>query len=456
MSARQRILRGAAANFGSLATRIAAQFLTLPILFSSWDAERVGAWLLLFALPAYFGFVSAGFSGAGGTAAVVAHGKGDAAQSRAHFRSSWIIASAATLVLAALFPLAVAQAGEAVAALRSMPQDILNQTLIALTIYIVATSQVAALEIPFRAVGRYADHIALNSVSILAEIVVIAVCVTLSDNIATLAAALAATRITAAIWIASLARRTAPTMFHGPSSRLGDSTRTLMLPSLALMLLPLVHGINLQGYVMVIGLSSGAVILAGFVATRTLTRLLDLFTSFSFSMQFYESTHLDPEDLETRRRLLAVMTILAACIAVVFSAALLVFGDLAQRIFTRAQAPFDPGVASVLLLAAGLRALASAPFAMIAAANRQSTTVTWYFIASLAGLILAASLAERGFALPLVLAPIVLAELFQLVPAFRGALRMSNLGVGEFIASLFSRDRIGDVAWAMRELRRNR
>ena len=456
MKTRQRILRGAAANFGSLATRVAAQFLTLPILFSSWDAERVGAWLLLFALPAYFGFIAAGFAGAGGTAAVAAHENADTSQARAHFRSSWLIATAATLVLAAIFPLALAQTGAAIEALRSVPKEMLGQTLFALAIYIFASSQVAVLEIPFRAVGRYADHIALNSASTLVEIVVIAACVSLSDSMATLATALAAARIAAAIWIAALARRTAPALFHGPSTKLRESTRTLLLPSLALMLLPLVHGLNLQGYVMVIGVSSGAALLAGFVATRTLTRLLDLFTSFSFSMQYYESTHLDPEDLETRRRLLAVMTILAVCIAVVFSGALLTLGDFAQRVFTRAQTPFDPIVAAVLLLAASFRALAAAPFAMIAAANRHSGTVTWYFSASLTSIFLAAFLADNGHALPLVVAPIALAELFHLIPAFRGALRMSGLSFGAFTASLLSRQRIGDITWALRELRRKR
>lgn len=456
MKSRQRILRGVAANFGSVVTRVAAQFLTLPILFSSWDAERVGAWLLLFAVPAYLGFVSSGFSGAGGSAAVAAHEKGDMEQARAHFTSSWIIASASTLVLAAAFPLALAEAGGAITALRSVPQDVLDQTLFALAIYIVASSQVATLEIPFRAAGRYADHIALNSACILAEIAVIALCVISSDDIATLAMVLAATRCAAAIWIAVLARRAAPGMFQGPTGAWRDSIRTLLMPSLALMLLPLVHGLNLQGYTMVIGISSGAVILAGFVATRTLTRLLDLFTSFSFSMQFYESAHLDPADLETRRRLLAVMTLLAAIFTLGFSVALLIFGDFAQRLFTNAQTPFDPVLASVLLLAAGVRALSAAPFAMIAAANRHGTTVMWYFLASLAGLVLAAILADRGIALPLVLAPIVMAELFQLFPAFREALRMSGLSLGGFVASLLSRERIGDVAWALRELRRKR
>ena len=87
MSSRPRILRGLAANLASIATRIAVQFATLPILFAAWSTERIGTWLILFSIPAYVALVGNAFAGAGGTAALAAARDDNLARARSDFRA---------------------------------------------------------------------------------------------------------------------------------------------------------------------------------------------------------------------------------------------------------------------------------------------------------------------------------------------------------------------------------
>ena len=456
MNARVRILKGIAAHLTTLATRIAVQFATLPIFFASWGAERTGAWFVLFAIPAYVGLVGTGFSGAGGTAALAATQAGDQQLARTHFRASWLISSAATAILALVFLFALAAIIPALPALTGQAAGDVQAALVWLAVYIFATSQMAVAEIPFRAAGRYPEHIALYNGAGIVEIAVIAAAVTLDQQFATLAAALAITRCCAALFIFAQARRFAAHMFAGSRSTLGGSARALWKPSLALMLVPLIFGLNLQGYVLVLGAGFGASLLAGFVATRTLTRLLDLFTNFAFATQFYEAGHIEGPKHAIQRRVLATMTCVSLAVAALFAGGLLVTGEWLQDLYTLGQTQFDPAIAAILLLAATLRALSAAPIAFLTGANRHAPVVVTYLVGSAGALLLSVLLSVSGQPLTVVLLPLVLAEACQLVPAMRAALTALDLTAPQFARMLVSSERGRDVTGAIRQLRRKR
>lgn len=449
MSDRGRILRGVAANLASIATRIAVQFATLPIFFANWSAERVGTWLIVFAIPAYIAIVGNAFSGAGGTAALAAARDGDMPRARSDFRAAWTISAGSTAILALLFagiamfltPTLIDGGGD-IAIL-----DV-AQAAAWLALYIFATSQMAAFDTPFRVAGRYPDHIFLYNAASLIEIVVIAAAVTFSESFSTLAMALALTRCVAAAIIFVAARRVSPESFTGPRSSSADSLSGLWKPSLAFMLVPLVFGLNLQGYLLVVGASFGAILLAGFVATRTLTRLLDLFTNLTYAMQFYESGYLQGEKRAIQQRMLSTMTLvtLAACLA--FSLALLALGSWLQGLYTLGQTGFDPVVATILLAAASLRSLSAAPMAILAASNDHARVMVIYLAGSALALMLAVLLSLIGAPLPVIILPLLLAEASQLVPAMRQALAFFGLSLRQFLSLTFSRQRLTD----MREL----
>lgn len=454
MSARLRIIKGMTAHVTTLATRIAVQFATLPIFFACWDADRVGAWFVVFAIPAYVALVGNGFSGAGGTSSLAAIQAGDARAARAYFRVSWMIASLATVALSLVFLAGAATFG----AHLPVPPEVGRYELFAaaawLALYILATSQMGVAEIPFRACGRYPEHIALYNVASLVEIAVIALAVTQSESLATLAAALALTRCVAAAVVFLAARRIAPALFEKGHTALGASAARLWKPSLTLMLVPLIFGLNLQGYVLVIGAGVGAAVLASFLATRSLTRLLDLLTNLAYAAQFYEAGYIDGPKRAIQRRLLATMTLASLAVSLGFAAALMLGGPWLQDLYTLGQTSFDRSAAAILLAAGTLRALAAAPIAMLTAENRHAPIVLTYLTGSAAALALAAALATTDAPLAIVLAPLLLAEACQLVPAMRAALAKVGLPLPQFLGMLASRDRGADIVGAFSQLRR--
>lgn len=446
MTARKRILRGLAANLASIATRIAVQLATLPIFFASWNAERVGTWLIVFSVPGYIALVGNGFAGAGGTASLAAARSGDLSRARSDFYMSWGISAMSTGVLALLF------AGTAMFLTPSLIEAGGNigiwdvaQAAAWLSLYIFATSQMAVFDIPFRVAGRYPDHIFLYNAASLVEIVVIAAAVTFSESLATLAMALTLTRCVAAIVVFIAARRVAPEMFSGNRTPAGDSLSHLWRPSLALMFVPLVFGLNLQGYVLLVGGTYGAIVLANFVATRTLTRLLDLFTNLTYAMQFYESGYLEGEKRAVQRRMLCTMTLITFTVCILFSGLLLALGSWVQDLYTLGETRFDPLVAAILLTAASLRSLCAAPAAVLTASNAHARMMAIYLAGSVAALIVAILLSLGGAPLWLVVIPLLLAEASALVPAIRQALVKLEWTWPQFLAELVARERLDDM-----------
>ena len=248
------------------------------------------------------------------------------------------------------------------------------------------------------------------------------------------------------------ARRVGPTLFgSGGSAR--REVRGLLAPSLAFMAMPVIFGLNLQGYLLIVGARYGPALLAAFAATRTLTRLLDLVTNFAYGLHYFESGYLSGDTRILQRRILATMTTLALTASILFAVVLLIIGPWLQDLYTAGKTAFDPAVAGVLLAAATLRALSASPLAIIAARNRHAPTIAIYLTGSLIAVACAALLSASGASLPVTLALLIVAEACQLVPALRAALRELDLTFSAFFAALLSRDRLRDITDLAQRLR---
>ncbi len=454
-AASRRLARGIYANLVAVATRVTVQFASLPIFFASWPSERIGSWMIVFAIPAYIALVGNGFAGAGGSAALAAAQSGNFDRARADFRTAWAISSAGTALLALLFvAMGDALAQLMASGLSGIPAGQLGPALGWLALYIFAASQMSVLDIAFRVAGRYPDHILLNALAQLADIVIIAACVTTSDSVVVLAMGLALTRALFVVVTLLIARSAVPLLFSRHAAPLKPSLAELWKPSLAFMIVPLVFGLNLQGYLLLVGTRYGPVLLAGFIATRTLTRLLDLFTNVVYGVQYYEAGYLGDERRSIQRRQLATMTAVTLVIAVLFSAAMLLAGDWMQSLYTLGKTRFDPLVAAVLLLAATVRALASSPMSVITSENRHARIHLSYLAGSSLAFAASATLAILGASLPVILSGLVLAELALTVPAFAAVLRRLDLTLTAFLRALVSRQRLADIAELMRLLLR--
>lgn len=451
-AAATRIARGIVANLAGLAARLAAQFATLPIFFAFWSSERVGGWMLIFALPAYFALVANGFAAAGGNLALTAAQEGRMGQARRDFRAAWAIASAGTGLLCGLLVLCAAWLPREL----GLPVDAREwpETLGWLALYVFAAAQMAVLDIPFRVAGRYPDHVLLSAAASLSEIVAIAISVTASESFAQLAMMLALFRVGFLALAGVIARRKAPEMFRRGADRAPGKgrLREMWRPSLAFMLLPLIFGLNIQGYTILVGAAYGALALAGFAATRVLARLIDLFANIAFAMQFYESGYLGTDRKALQRRLIATMTAAALVVSGLFLLGLMLFGPWLQGLLTVGQTRFDRWVALALGLAGMVRAVVSSPSAVLAAANRNAGFTVTYLVGSLLALLAATLLAFGGAPLAVVCAMLILAELSQAIPAFRRALDQLDYPARRLLRDLFARERLDDVGMIVRKL----
>ena len=446
MSDQRRLLRSISYNTMAVATRITVQFATLPIFFANWSVEAVGSWLILFAVPAYAALMGNGFAGAGGTAALDAAQSDDLPRARQNFRTAWTIFAFSGATLALVF---------AIAAMFLIPSVVdydgdvamwdLAKAAAWLSLYIFATSQMAIFDIPYRVAGRHPDHIFLYNATSLLEIVVIAAAVTFSDSLTPLAMSLALFRCLSALWIYLSARKVAPQMFVSGHGDLQASVTDLWRPRLAFMLMPLVFGLNLQGYLLLVGASFGAVVLAGFAATRTLTRLLDLITNVTYGLQLYESRSIEGDRRTVQKRMLATMTLVSLAIAGIFTFFLLIVGPWLQDLYTMGETIFATSIALILVTAATLRALSAAPMAVLAADNTHAAVVVLYLAGSALALLLGVILGWAGFSLPVVLLPLILAEASQFFLAMKRALAALDISVGEFATSLAARERMTDL-----------
>ena len=444
-----RLRRGLLANAMAVILRIATQLGLLPLLFIHWNRQEVGIWLMLFSLPMIFHIASTVFFAAGSNVALMDRANIQSAQ--AAFRSSVRLANAATLALILLGIIAFVVSNFAGARWSGLLlADDMGALLAIFAAYVIANVPLAAMEVPLRHAGRYPDHIALQAAALACEALAIGTAVVLGAGLLEAAAAMLVTRVIFAVGVMGFAHKLNPAIF-ATRGHLKAMERHLIGPALGFMALPLVYAVNLSGYTLLIGFAFGPVILATFVATRTLIRLIDLVTNFLFAAQYYEAghAHSDPQKAQQwQRRLLATMTLLTGLFAALFTVAMLAIGGWLQHWWTAGQTQFDQRLALVLLLAGAIRILCASPAALLSAANKHTGFARAYLLGSLAAFGLGGLLAWNGADLVVICAMLIVAEFSQLVPIMRAALKAMDMSLRAFLVSIVSGQRLSD----MREL----
>ncbi|MDG5750158.1 hypothetical protein P8R33_03465 [Qipengyuania sp. XHP0211] len=452
-SARRRLLGAAISYLGGIATRVAVQLATLPILFANWPANRVGTWMMIFAVPSYLVMAGQAFSGAGGNAALAAAREDRWTDARAAFRASWIWGTGlSALAIAVLIACAMIVPADLARDFGFVDQSELRLSTVWLGMYIFALVQAALMLVPLRVSGHYPlSAVALN-IAALTEIAVLALCVTQSQSFVLLAAALAGLRCLTAVAIGAIAYRHAPEVFVAPAVPLRPTLRQLLRPSLAFIILPVVYTLNLQGYTLLVGFAFGATAVAGFVAIRVVVRAIDLVMTVVYSVQFFEAGYIEGDKQAIQRRQLATMTTLTTVAIAVFACVLMLAGDWLLALFTAGKGAFDPGLAFTLLAAGALRGLATTPQSMVAAESAHGALARSYLLASLLALGAATALATAGLPLLVIVAMLIPAELVATVLAFRTVLTRLDWNVRDFLRALGSRDRLADVVHLARFL----
>ncbi|MEO0031011.1 MAG: hypothetical protein RIS94_769 [Pseudomonadota bacterium] len=418
----KRLLGGLFANAFNVLARIGVQFVVIPILFISWDTRLVGIWLLLSSIPSYLGLTANGFGAAGGNLAIAAEKDGDSGLARAAFRATWLLVTLSNFVIVGGFLLASDWIiSSNVFHTESVPRAELQAAMLWLCVYVVLSVQSAVLVLPYRHGGQYPRNIFLGSLQSTLEVLATAAVVAQTKRLDMLPLALSVVRFVFLVITAYYAWLASPGLFRRPPPGLTrKALNQIWRPSLAFMAAPVVFGFNLQGYNLLIGALFGPVVLASFVATRILVRGLDIITNFAYSVQFYELPYLQGQGGDLMRRLVATMTSAMVAISIGFIACVITLGGPVLHLWTVGKTSFDLPVALGLSVAGVVRAISISPAAALSATNRNTGFMTVYTIMSALSFGLGFLAGRLGAPLWVVVAMPILAELGQLVPAFRG------------------------------------
>lgn len=270
----RRILHGLGAGaFGQVVTVI-IQLAGVPILLHAWGTELYGEWLILFAVPAYLSMADLGFSQSAANDMTAHIGWGDTQGSLCVFQSLFaLVLGTATfgLVLVALL-----LAGLPLE--RWVHFDKLSVTEVRWIMGLLAAEVLVRLldgvnHAGFRSHGDYALHGYIYAATLLTQMAAVWMLALAGYGPLAAAAAFLAVRLietpAAAVW---LRHRHPDLVFGFGHARLAE-LRRLWKPSVANLSLPLAMALSLQGLILVVGATLGAIAVVVFSTLRTLTRL---------------------------------------------------------------------------------------------------------------------------------------------------------------------------------------
>ena len=353
-----RFRRGLAANAGNLAVRVGLQLVQVPLLLSFWSPETLGGWLLLWSLPSLSALGVLGLGAAAGNRLVSVT---DRAQAAGVFRGTALALALTSLVLA-LAALATAMLWDGWRAFFAPDRQYqAGVAIVLLSLHLLASIWLSLLEAGYRHLGDYPRFVAAEAVYLALDVACILLLAWASDDYAIIAAGLLALRLASvaqrAVWLMGRAGY----LFTGEARAPLAELRRIAAPSIAFFLTALVAMLNMQGWNLLVAAACGPVLLAAFVAMRTLLRVIDLPAGLLHNQVFYEAEHMQAErGGEVLAKAIVGVQQATLLIGAAGVLALWLAGDWIFSIYTRGSMDF-PAAAFLLLTLAGALRLAMAP-----------------------------------------------------------------------------------------------
>ncbi len=420
---RQRLLRGAQAQgFGHL-VRVVIQLGSVPIFTGVWGLELYGEWLILASIPAYFAFSDIGFVTAAGNEMVMSAGRGDRARALAVFQAVTRAGAFLVVVFAALLALlATALPVAGLLNLSIIGESTAGSMVLLLGLDAILAMYAALLYGGFACEGRYGEGAFGIAAINLVEFAALGSAILLGGGPGIAAAAMFGARAigTALMYVAL--RRRAPWLRFGNPGGVRRTLRPLLSPALASGAFPVGFALNLQGMVLLVGLTLGPASAAIFSTLRTLSRsVVQLLASVNaiISPELSKAFGAGDQDLIRRihRRGCQVALWLAGILVVVLA----VIGGPLVELWTGGKVGAEGSLLYLFLAIAAIDAFWYTSVAILIATNRHQRVAIDYLLGSLVAL-LAAALLLPGLDLPGAALALVGLELFMAVQVLRRAL----------------------------------
>lgn len=272
---RARLGRGMGATTYGLVLLVVMQLVSVPILTRQLGVPLYGEWLVLSAVPAYLALSDLGFVGAASNDMTAAMARGERQLARDVLRTVWALLTVLSLLL--LLTAVVATSAidlQALLHLQRVTGDEARTTVLLLVGWTLLVVQNSVLEACWRAQGRYATGTALSATFRFIDFVAAVTAALFTAELEAIAAGQLATRLATLAMNYVLVTRANHELTLGLRGVSTRHARRLTSPALSYMLFPIGNAIALQGMVLVVGVTLGAVAVVVVTATRTLANLL--------------------------------------------------------------------------------------------------------------------------------------------------------------------------------------
>lgn len=352
---RRRIAFGIGANLLDRFVGLGIQLALVPLLALHWGLERYGGWAMLITIPGTLLLADLGFAAAASVRMTMQVAKGERDAARKTMRSASQVVFAACAVIIGTAALATNLLPDSF--FLKVPEtapDQVRQAILFLAIYSSLVMLSGLIQALFRSNARFAHGSLIATLTILLENGLLITAVISGYGLDAGAFAMMLGRLCGVIIALTGAAMLRTGMLPGLTG--GDSTvrRELLGPALAAMSIPMSFAFLLQGQVVALGLTAGAVMVPAFVAARTLSRIgLQAAQTIAVPIMPEFGSARAREDHRRVTRLFVLVLVSASAIAVPFAAVLAIAGPWIVLQWSHQQIHASPA----LMLAIALSAL---------------------------------------------------------------------------------------------------
>ena len=270
---KRRLIAGFGANTFSRLSTTLTQILSVPVFLTHWGTHLYGEWILLNAIPAYFGLSDVGFGSVAGNDMTMLAAAGNFDEALVVFQSVWVLTTVISSLMASCFDRSglVHSFRQMAADQRAQPADV-RLIIFLLGLAVLLGMQETLFQAAFRCVGKYPLGTMAKSLVVLAAFLSTMLGVGLHLSPVPVALLYVPDNAVGvfALWI--LLRREVPWIRFGIRHAQWSVIRRLTGPALSFMGFPLVNALNLQGILVVIGYVMGPIAVVTFNTARTISR----------------------------------------------------------------------------------------------------------------------------------------------------------------------------------------
>lgn len=272
---KRRLLQSAGAtSLGPILTAF-IQIVSVPIFLHFWGAKLYGEWLVLSALPVYFGLTDFGIGSVAGNEMTMLVAKGEKDSAIEVFQSTWLLTTCLSLAFSSILAVGIwLLPAEKWLKLAILSRGQVIAILSVLCVYVLLDMQWTVMAAGFRCDGNYALGTIVGSLVRLGANVSAIIAVSLHAPPVAIALSLVIFRLLGNRIGLSLLRRKSPWLQYGYRHATFKAVQKLFRPGIAYLAIPAGNAFILQGMTVVIGLVLGSVAVVTFSTLRTLTRFV--------------------------------------------------------------------------------------------------------------------------------------------------------------------------------------